>query len=116
MTSFKLETDISILEKKAKGSIETYGVDAVVANELKSRRTHVTIYHAKNDRCEKLQLLDPDYDDMISEMIVDHLLYEAMNLDRFAPPVDEKDEGDTEQSEGKPRRRERGGRRVRERE
>ncbi|GAB5359778.1 hypothetical protein AAMO2058_000571400 [Amorphochlora amoebiformis] len=41
--SFKLETDVNILIKKAKRAIHKYGVDAVVANELKSRYTTVKI-------------------------------------------------------------------------
>jgi phosphopantothenate-cysteine ligase len=45
LISFKLETDAQILEKKAKGAIEKYGVDMVVANELKTRRSQVVIYH-----------------------------------------------------------------------
>ena len=36
LVSFKLETDAQILEQKAKGAIKKYGVDMVVANELKT--------------------------------------------------------------------------------
>lgn len=115
LVSFKLETDTSILEKKAKDSMKNYGVDAVVANELKSRRTHVTVYHAKADKVENIQLLDPDYDDMISEHIVDHLLFETMNIDRYVPDEPEsKNEKDNTLEEPK-KKRERGGRRERER-
>lgn len=39
--SFKLETDHDILIKKAKGSIEKYGMHCVVANELHSRYEQV---------------------------------------------------------------------------
>ena len=35
--SFKLETDVAILVRKARGAIEKYGVHLVVANELHSR-------------------------------------------------------------------------------
>ena len=45
LVSFKLETDAKILEQKAKAAIEKYAVDMVVANELKTRRSHVVIYH-----------------------------------------------------------------------
>lgn len=114
LVSFKLETDVSILEKKAKDSMVKYGVDAVVANELKSRRTHVTVYHAKNDRVEKIQLLDPDYDDMISEYIVDHLL-EAMNVERYVTEEPESKDEKGDAQEGPKKKRERGGRRERER-
>lgn len=41
--SFKLETDMAILLQKAQGALNKYGMHAVVANELQSRRTHVTI-------------------------------------------------------------------------
>ena len=46
LVSFKLETDAQILEQKAKGAIQKYGVDMVVANELKTRRSKVVIYHS----------------------------------------------------------------------
>ena len=45
LVSFKLETDESILEKKALAAIKNYGSDMVVANELETRRSKVTIYH-----------------------------------------------------------------------
>lgn len=41
--SFKLETDMTILLKKARGALEKNGMHAVVANELQSRRTQVTV-------------------------------------------------------------------------
>eukprot|EP00924_Labyrinthula_sp_SR-Ha-C_P000897 snap_masked-scaffold_7-processed-gene-7.12-mRNA-1 protein AED:0.18 eAED:0.18 QI:0/-1/0/1/-1/1/1/0/292 len=41
VVSFKLETDENILIKKAKGAIESYGVNLVVANELHSRYRQV---------------------------------------------------------------------------
>lgn len=44
----------------------------VVANELKSRRTKVTVHHASGDP-EELTLMDPQYDDQISELIIDHI-------------------------------------------
>ena len=72
LVSFKLETDGSKLEGKAKDAMKKYGVDMVVANELKSRRTKVTVYSAKGDP-ENLTLLDPQYDDQISELIIDHI-------------------------------------------
>ena len=45
LISFKLETDASQLEGKAKAAMKNYGVDMVVANELKSRRNKVVVYH-----------------------------------------------------------------------
>ena len=83
LVSFKLETDIKILEQKARQAIAKYGVDAVVANELKSRRTQVTIFFADEQKKDCLKLLDPEYDDQISEMIVEHLLYTALGLPQF---------------------------------
>ncbi|MCO5590941.1 hypothetical protein L7F22_044917 [Adiantum nelumboides] len=41
--SFKLETDQTILLQKAKGALSKYGVHAVVANELATRRNKVTV-------------------------------------------------------------------------
>jgi phosphopantothenate-cysteine ligase len=48
LASFKLETDPSLLESKARGAIKKYGVDLVIANELKNRRTQVTAFQASN--------------------------------------------------------------------
>lgn len=62
LISFKLETDPSKLETKAKNAIKNSNVDMVVANELKTRRSKVVIYHADADP-ETLNLLDPTYDD-----------------------------------------------------
>jgi hypothetical protein len=39
-----LETDLSILKKKALSAISKYGVDAVIANELDTRRWKVHVY------------------------------------------------------------------------
>ena len=71
LVSFKLETDFDILEKKAKGAIEKYGIDMVVANELHTRRTQVTIY-GKEGFAETLKLADLETKvaDAISENIV----------------------------------------------
>ena len=46
LISFKLETDLGILKQKAIASFEKYKVDMVVANELKTRRNQVIIYHS----------------------------------------------------------------------
>lgn len=45
----------------------------VVANELKSRRSKVTVYHSDSTDPENLTLLDASYDDQISELIIDHI-------------------------------------------
>ena len=47
VTSFKLETDIRILTKKAHGAIDKYNVDLVIANELHTRYDKV-ILHDRN--------------------------------------------------------------------
>ena len=44
LISFKLETDMNILETKALGAMQKYKVDMVVANQLQTRRTQVCIY------------------------------------------------------------------------
>ena len=49
LVSFKLETDSSLLESKAKKHMSDFGGDMVIANELKSRRNKVTVYHAKGE-------------------------------------------------------------------
>jgi hypothetical protein len=41
--SFKLETDMGILLKKASAAMVAYGINVVVANELKTRREFVTL-------------------------------------------------------------------------
>jgi hypothetical protein len=56
--SFKLETDESILLKKALGAITNYHVDAVIANNLNTRKSRVTIVTEKSKevRCSVLSL------------------------------------------------------------
>ena len=44
VTSFKLETDVSILTSKAHASIDKYGVDLVVANVLQTRYEEVVLH------------------------------------------------------------------------
>jgi phosphopantothenate-cysteine ligase len=43
VVSFKLETDANVLEEKALAAIDTYNVDAVVANLLETRYGEVTV-------------------------------------------------------------------------
>ena len=47
VTSFKLETDIRILTKKAHGAIDKYNVDLVIANELHTRYDKVILHDSK---------------------------------------------------------------------
>ena len=72
LVSFKLETDSSKLEGAAKTAMKKYNVDMVVANELKTRRSKVTVYHSDGDK-EDLTLLDASYEDQISELIIDFI-------------------------------------------
>ncbi len=45
-----METDLSILKKKALSAIDRYGVDAVIANELDTRRWKVHIYRPNPEK------------------------------------------------------------------
>ncbi|KAH8926032.1 cornichon [Atractiella rhizophila] len=54
IVSFKLETDQSILLSKARASLERYGHQVVIANELHNRKTEVTF--VESARAEKLVL------------------------------------------------------------
>eukprot|EP00250_Pteridium_aquilinum_P020599 c24874_g1_i4 orf=157-1101(+) len=66
--SFKLETDQTILIQKAKDSQRKYGLHAVVANELLTRRTKVTVVTdqgetaiEKNDQHPDVEILLVDF-------------------------------------------------------
>jgi hypothetical protein len=52
-----LETDIDILEEKTLKAIENYKVDAVVANELQSRRFKVIVYDAKSKNKKSIEVV-----------------------------------------------------------
>uniref|UniRef100_A0A8C6SZR6 Phosphopantothenate--cysteine ligase n=1 Tax=Neogobius melanostomus TaxID=47308 RepID=A0A8C6SZR6_9GOBI len=73
VTSFKLETDASILLDKAKKALDTYRHQAVVANVLDSRRGYVVV--VTRDTQVELLLTDEDVkkDIEIEEMIVSNL-------------------------------------------
>lgn len=60
----------------------------VVANELKSRRTKVTVYH-KGNGSEDLTLMDPQYEDQISELIIDHIREKLGYKIENEPPLPE---------------------------
>ena len=72
LISFKLETDSQILEQKALGAMDKYGVDMVVANELQTRRNQVVIYK-KDKSFESLKVEKPLFEEEISQLIVDHI-------------------------------------------
>lgn len=73
VTSFKLETDASILLDKAKKALDTYRHQAVVANVLDSRRGYVVV--VTRDTQVELILTDEDVkkDIEIEERIVSNL-------------------------------------------
>lgn len=50
-----------------------YGSDSIVANQLQNKSSQVTVYHSKGEP-EPIKLLQSEYSDQISELIVDHLL------------------------------------------
>ena len=52
--------------------MEKYGVDMVVANELKTRRNQVVIYK-KDKSFEHLKVENPKFDEEISQLIVKHI-------------------------------------------
>ena len=73
LISFKLETDPNLLKSKALVSIDSYGVDMVVANILATRRTQVTIYD-KDSNEQTLTVENPTISDQISEKITAHII------------------------------------------
>ena len=56
--SFKLETDPGLLRLKAEGALRRYGVHAVVANELGTRRDAVAVMSARDDDDESTEESD----------------------------------------------------------
>jgi phosphopantothenate-cysteine ligase len=56
----QLETDLTILIKKAKDAQKKYGVHAVVANELLTRRKKVTVVTIKEEEIVEKDDLHPD--------------------------------------------------------
>lgn len=58
--SFKLETDQNILIQKARAAHDKYGVHAVVANELSTRRTKVTVVMGEGETAIEKNEQHPD--------------------------------------------------------
>lgn len=52
--------------------MEKYGIDMVVANELKTRRNQVVIYK-KDKSSESLKVEEPLFEEEISQLIVEHI-------------------------------------------
>jgi len=69
--SFKLETDLNLLIKKAQRAIAKYGMDAVVANELHSRYREVSI--VQSSKIEVLKV-ETSQGREIEDAIVDYLI------------------------------------------
>ena len=53
IVTFKLETDESILVRKAQGSIEKYGMNLVIANLLTTRKEEVAFITAEGSAARK---------------------------------------------------------------
>lgn len=73
VTSFKLETDASILLDKAKRALDTYRHQAVVANVLDSRRGYVVVVTRETQVELILTEEDVKNDVEIEERIVSNL-------------------------------------------
>lgn len=67
--SFKLETDLEILMQKAKGAQKKYGVHAVVANELMTRRNKVIVVTADGETVLERDSLHPDVEMLLVEFL-----------------------------------------------
>ncbi len=73
IVSFKLETDLSLLEDKCKNSLAKYKHDIVIGNILEDRKNTVTVIQS-NGKKETISLRD-DVNE-IEELIINFLLNE----------------------------------------
>ncbi|GFY19282.1 phosphopantothenate--cysteine ligase [Trichonephila clavipes] len=83
IVSFKLETDSSILLKKAKGALEKYGHNLVIANELHSRKQKVVFVTKEEERQITLNEKDLKNGKEIEELIVENLLCQYSKFKNF---------------------------------
>ncbi|GFS38238.1 phosphopantothenate--cysteine ligase [Trichonephila inaurata madagascariensis] len=83
IVSFKLETDSSILLKKAKGALEKYGHNLVIANELHSRKQKVVFVTKEEERQITLNEKDLKNGKEIEELIVEDLLCQYSKFKNF---------------------------------
>lgn len=74
IVSFKLETDTSILERKARKSIEMYQVDCVVANLLHSRKESVLLFNRHLGNAEPLHIRRPNEVKAIEEPLIREII------------------------------------------
>jgi len=70
VVSFKLETDDSILETKARGAMEKYSVDMVVANMLHNRHDQVVVYDPAEEEEEEKETIHRGGDEFIEIQLV----------------------------------------------
>eukprot|EP00191_Tetraselmis_sp_GSL018_P023412 CAMPEP_0177626424 /NCGR_PEP_ID=MMETSP0419_2-20121207/30644_1 /TAXON_ID=582737 /ORGANISM="Tetraselmis sp., Strain GSL018" /LENGTH=318 /DNA_ID=CAMNT_0019127473 /DNA_START=59 /DNA_END=1016 /DNA_ORIENTATION=- len=71
VVSFKLETDEGLLEQKARGALESYGMHAVVANLLPTRKTHVRVYWPGGSQDIRLEPAAADIEQQIVAFLVE---------------------------------------------
>ncbi|GIX89282.1 phosphopantothenate--cysteine ligase [Caerostris extrusa] len=74
IVSFKLETDPSLLLKKAKGALEKYGHNLVIANELHTRKQKVVFVSKEEDKPVLLSEEDLKNGKEIEEIIIKDML------------------------------------------
>ena len=72
--SFKLETDLNILEKKALGAIDSYKVDLVVANELHTNKSKVIVYEGVSRQAYTIELSMFDSVNDIEEPLILYII------------------------------------------
>lgn len=73
--SFKLETNASILIKKAKGALENYGHKLVIANELHNRKQKVILVTQEEEKVLLLSEEEMKMGKEIEEKIVQELVF-----------------------------------------
>mmetsp|Transcript_35053 Transcript_35053/g.44289 ORF Transcript_35053/g.44289 Transcript_35053/m.44289 type:complete len:368 (-) Transcript_35053:275-1378(-) len=84
--SFKLETDLDILTKKALGAIEKYKVNLVVANELHSRKSKVILITKDDQQVVEIGLAEVIEEKLVEEVASKHYTYIGEAAEVFRPP------------------------------
>ena len=78
--SFKLETDVSILSKKAKHAMNKYGVHMVIGNILSTRYSKVWILQGKNEEMKEItnaqhqNMFEQQQQAPLEEAIISHVV------------------------------------------
>lgn len=70
VVSFKLETDETLLEKKARNAIQMYDVHMVIANMLHTRKDKVNLVLPAST----VQLNRPEGENIIEKILVDKIV------------------------------------------